>query len=70
MDAAIDRLAAAAEKAAAVIDELLGAESEGIRLRAAVALLEALDAVETRELAERLERLEEVAKMNGRPTLL
>jgi hypothetical protein len=65
IDVAIDRLAQAAEKAAGVIEELLEAESEAVRLRAAVALMEALDAVETRELAERLEHLEELAKRNG-----
>lgn len=58
LDAAIERLARAAEKAAVVLEELLGAESEAVRLRAAVALLDVLDAAEARELAERVEALE------------
>src|SRR5207247_2117242 len=37
IDAAIDTLAGAAEKAAGVIDDLLAAESESMRLRAAAA---------------------------------
>ncbi|MGH2712514.1 MAG: hypothetical protein ACRDOS_17010 [Gaiellaceae bacterium] len=66
LDAAIGRLATAAERAAEAIETLLAAESEPVRLRAAVAVLELLDAAELRELSGRLERLEHLASGNGR----
>jgi hypothetical protein len=67
LDAALRKLADAAERAAEAIDKLLAAESEPVRLRAAVAVLELLDAAELRELSERLEQLEDHAARNGRP---
>lgn len=61
LDVAIGRLADAAEHAAETVIALLNAESEPVRIRAAVAVLELLDAAEIRELADRLERLETLA---------
>jgi hypothetical protein len=65
LDAAIERLASAAEAAAATIMRLLAAPNDSIRLRAAMAVLEILDAAEMRELADRLDRLEQLASTNG-----
>ena len=67
LDAAIEKLSAIATKAAAAIEDLLGAESEAVKLRAALGVLEILDAAELREMSDRLSRLEEIAKGNGRP---
>jgi hypothetical protein len=67
LDAAIEKLSAIAEKAAAAIEELLGADSEAVKLRAAIAVLEILDAAELRDMSDRLARLEEIANSNGRP---
>jgi|SRR5438093_9418929 len=66
LDAAIKKLSGIAERAAVAIEELLGAESEAVKLRAALGVLEILDAAELRELSDRLERLERVAGKNGR----
>jgi chemotaxis regulatin CheY-phosphate phosphatase CheZ len=66
VDVAIERLANAVEDAAATVIDLLSAESESVRLRAAEVLFEALDAAEIRELGDRLERLEALAATNGR----
>jgi hypothetical protein len=66
LDAAIERLAELAEKAADTIGALLDdAESESVRLRAAVSLLDILDAAELRELSGRLEQLERSLSPNG-----
>jgi hypothetical protein len=48
-------------RAAETVIALLNADSEPVRIRAAVAVLELLDAAELRELADRLERLETLA---------
>jgi hypothetical protein len=66
LDDGILRLARAVDKAAAAIEELVGADSEPVRLRAALAIFEILDAAELRELSDRLERLERQAGRNGR----
>jgi HEAT repeat protein len=63
LDDGILRLARAVDKAAAAIEELVEAESEPVRLRAALAIFEILDAAELRELSDRLEHL---AGSNGR----
>lgn len=65
LDAAIERLATAAEAAVVTIMKLLGAPNDSVRLRAAVAVLDILDAAELRELADRLDRLEQLASTNG-----
>ena len=66
LDAAIERLAELAETAADTIGALLDdAESESVRLRAAVSLLDILDAAELRELSGRLEQLERSLSPNG-----
>ncbi len=63
LDVAVRRLAIAAERAAEVVEGLLDAKDEAVRLRAALGLLKTLDLAETAELATRLERLE--ASLNG-----
>lgn len=65
LDEAIEKLSAAAERAAAAIDELLGATSETVRLKAAVSVLELLLESEVREMLGRVERLEAMSG-NGR----
>ena len=61
---AIEKLAGAAERTAETVKELLAADSEGVRFRAALGVLELLTDVEVREMLERVERLEAAA--NGR----
>jgi hypothetical protein len=61
LDAALERLAPAAEAAAVTIALLLKAESEAVRLRAAIATLEILEAPSLRELFRRLETLVDLA---------
>jgi hypothetical protein len=68
LDDAIEKLSAIATKAADAIEELLGADSEAVKLRAALGVLELLDAAELREMGDRLSRLEEIAGANGRLT--
>jgi glycosyltransferase A (GT-A) superfamily protein (DUF2064 family) len=63
LDAAVRRLATAAERAAETVEQLLDASDEAVRLRAALGLLRVLDEQETAELASRLERLE--TSLNG-----
>src|SRR5437870_1171953 len=68
LDEAIETLSGIARKAADAIDHLLDADSEAVRLRAAVSVLELLLDCEIREMSDRLSRLEELARTNGRPT--
>src|SRR5947207_8288508 len=67
LDDAIETLSGIAKKAAGAIDHLLDAESESVRLRAAVSVLELLVDVEVLEMSDRLSRLEELARTNGKP---
>ena len=68
LDDAIVQLAELARRAADTIGALLDAESETVRLRSAIAVLEILDAAELREMSDRLERLEQLAAgANGKP---
>src|SRR5215218_5614620 len=66
LDEAVDRLAGAASLAAEkMIEAMLEARSESVRLRAAFAVIEMLAAFEMREWFERIERLEQAAERNG-----
>jgi hypothetical protein len=66
LDEAVERLAGAANRAAEAIEQLLGAESESVKLRAALGVLEILSECEFREMLARVERLEQAANQNGR----
>jgi hypothetical protein len=67
LDEAIATLSLAAKRAAAAIEELLDADSEAVRLRAAEDVIQILVDVEVLEMASRIDRLEEAhRRMNGR----
>jgi hypothetical protein len=61
LDAAISKLSELAERAAAAIEALLEADSESVRLRAALETIRLLIDVEVLEMSDRLDRLEELA---------
>jgi hypothetical protein len=67
LDEAIETLSGIAKKAADAIDNLLDADSESVRLRAAVGVLELLIDCEILEMSARLSKLEELARTNGKP---
>lgn len=58
LDAAADKLAESAAEAAETVSRLLAADSEAVRLRAALGVLQLLGEYEMTELAERLADLE------------